>query len=77
MSQQLIEFCTKLSQAEPFCDITSSLIQNVITLRQEIDDADENISEFLNWHDTEKGKEANLPRIEERHKEILFTEWEH
>jgi len=77
LTQQLIEFCSKLSQAEPFCDITSSLIQNVITLRQEIDDADEKISEFLNWQDTEKGKEANLPRIEEKHKEILFTEWEH
>ena len=48
----------------------------MINLRQEIDDADENISEFLTWQDTEKGREANLPRIEGRHKEILFTEWE-
>ena len=49
LSQQLNEFCTKLTQAEPFCDITSSLIQDMITLRQEIDDANERISEFLTW----------------------------
>jgi len=73
LSQQLNNFCTKLTQIEPFIDITSSLIRDIVTLRQEIDDADERISEFLTWQDTKKGREANLPRIEERLKEILFT----
>ena len=73
LSQQLNEFYLKLEQAEPLCKITSSLIYEAVTLRQEIDDADDKISQFLSWQDTEQGRKANLPRIEEKHKEILFV----
>ena len=76
LSQQLNEFCLKLAQFEPLCEITSSLIDEAVILRQEIDDADDKISEFLSWQDTKQGRKASLPRIEERHKEILFAEWE-
>ena len=76
LSQQLNEFCLKLTQIEPLYEITSSLIDKSVTLRQEIEDADDKIFEFLSWQDTEQGRKANLPRIEERHKEILFMEWE-
>ena len=58
------------------CEATSSLIDKSVTLRQEIENADDKISEFLSWQDTEQGRKDNLPRIEERHKEILFMEWE-
>ena len=53
LSQQLNEFFQKLTQIEPLCEITSSLIDKSVTLRQEIDDADDKISEFLSWQDTE------------------------
>ena len=76
LSQKLNELCQKMAQVVPLCEITSSLIDEVVTLRQEIDDADEKIYEFLSWQDTEQGRKANLPRIEEIHKEILFAEWE-
>ena len=76
LSQQLNELCQKLAQNEPLCEITSALIDEGINLRLEFDDANEKISKFLSWQDSEQGKNANLPRIEERHKEILFTEWE-
>ena len=52
------------------------MTDEAVTLRKEIDDDDDKISEFLSWQDTEQGRKANLPRIEERHKEILFMEWE-
>ena len=42
----------------------------------EFDNNNEKISEFISWKDSEQGKIANLPRIEEKHKEILFAEWE-
>ena len=76
LSQQLNEFCLKLTQVEPLCQITPSLIDEAVTLRKEIDDANEKISEFLSWQDIEQGRKVNLPGIEERHKEILFMEWE-
>ena len=44
--------------------------------RIEFENADEKISEFISWQDSEWGKIANIPRIEEKHKEIFFAEWE-
>ena len=63
LSQQLNEFCLQLTQIEPLCEVTSSLIDKSVTLRQEIEDADDKISEFLSWQDTEQGRKANLVRI--------------
>ena len=75
LSQQLNEFCLKLTQIEPLCEITSSLVDKSVTRTQEIEDIDYKIYELLSWQDIEQGRKANLPRIEERHKEILFMEW--
>ena len=52
LSQQLNEFCLKLTQIEPLCKITSSLIDKSVTLRKEIEDVDDKIFEFLSWQDT-------------------------
>ena len=63
LSQQLNEFCLNLTQIEPLYEITSSLINKSVTLRQEIEDFDDKISEFLSWQGTEEGRKANLARI--------------
>ena len=41
-----------------------------------MDQAEETIAAFLDWQDTDQGQAANLPRILEAHKDILFTEWQ-
>ena len=77
LSQQLNEFCLKIAEAESLCELTSSLIDEGVTLKLEFDEADEKISEFLLWQDSESGRKADLPKIMERHKEFFFAEWEH
>lgn len=76
MSQQLNEFCLKFAEAESLCELTSSLVDEGVTLKIEFDEADEKISEFILWQDSESGRKENLPNIMERHKEIIFLEWE-
>lgn len=70
------DLCEKKSQSEPLCEITSSLIDEAVNTILEFESADEKISEFITWQETEQGKIENLPRIEASHKEILFSEWE-
>jgi len=40
-----------------------------------LEQADETLTNFLKWQDTDEGQAANLPMILESHKEILFMEW--
>ena len=76
LSRQLDILCHKISRADPLCVIATSLIEKVVNTRLEFEDADEKISGFLTWQDTDEGIVANLPKIQESHKEILFAEWE-
>jgi len=48
----------------------------VIDQRSEFNDLNTNISELIEWKETEEGRIANLPDIEETHKDILFTDWD-
>lgn len=63
-----------MTQIEPLCEITSSLIDKLVTLRKEIDDADDKIFEFLSWQNIEQGRKANLPRIEKLQNQLQGTE---
>ena len=47
-------------------------MDEVVNIRIEFENADENLSEFISWQDSEQGKSENIPRIEERHKEIVL-----
>ena len=62
----------KIAQAEPLCDITTSIIDKSIDARTDLEQADETLTNFLDWQDTDEGQVANLPKILESHKEILF-----
>jgi len=72
---QIKLLCQQIAQAEPLCELTISINERVEKARNELDQAEEVITAFLNWQDSEQGKEANLPKISETHKDILFTEW--
>ena len=52
------------------------MIEKSVDARLELDKADERLTNFLSWQDSKEGMAANLPRIQESHKEILFFEWE-
>ena len=57
-------------------DLTTSIGEKLEKARTDLDQADETLTNFLEWQDTDQGQVANLPKILESHKEILFTEWQ-
>lgn len=67
--------CQQITQAKPSCDLTTSIGEKSEKARTDFDQADETLTNFLEWQDTDEGQAANLPKILESHKEILFTEW--
>jgi hypothetical protein len=73
---QIKLLCQQIAQAEPLCELMASINKQVEKARTELDQAEETIVAFLDWQDSEQGKAANLPRILETHKDILFTEWQ-
>lgn len=75
-SQKFDILCHNMSLAVPLCDISVSMIEKLVDARLELEKADERLSNFLSWQDSKEGKAANLPRIQESHKEILFSKWE-
>jgi len=68
--------CQKIAQAEPLCDIVESITNKSINARTDFEQAEETLTDFLEWQDTDEGQAANLPKILESHKEILFMEWQ-
>ena len=52
------------------------MIDKSVDARLELEKADESLAKFLSWQDSNEGKAANLRRIQESHKGILFSEWE-
>lgn len=71
---QIKLLCQKIVQAEPLCDLTTSLCDKSIDARIDLEQADETLTNFLEWQDTDKGQATGLPKILEPHKEILFME---
>lgn len=72
---QIKLLCQQIAQAEPLCELTTSINEQVEKARDDLNQADEAITAHLEWQDSNSGKTANLPRILEVHKDILFTEW--
>ena len=72
---QMKLLCQKITQAKPLCDLVASISEKVEKARTDLDQAEETLTNFLEWQDSDKGQAANLPRILESHKEILFIEW--
>ena len=73
---QIRLLCRQLIKAETLCETSTAVCEQIEKTRGELDHAEETISEYLEWQDSEEGKAANLPQICETYKNILFTEWE-
>lgn len=71
---QLIMLCHKIYLVEPLCEITTSIVDKSIDARQDFEQADETLTNFLAWQDSSQGQATNQPKILETHKDILFLE---
>jgi len=67
--------CQQISQAEPLFELTTSINEQVEKARDDLNQADEAITAYIEWQDSKSGKASDLPRILEVHKDILLTEW--
>ncbi len=76
LSQQQEEMVRKISQWREFCEISDKITSQVVELRNDYDQANKRITEYLAWQNDEEGKRAGAPKINENHKELLFNKWD-
>jgi len=60
----------------PYCEINDKLTSQVVDMRLENDEIHKMISDFITWQESEDGKKTDLMKLEESHKDILFTDWD-
>ena len=46
---QIRLLCHEIAQVEPLCDITTSIINKSVDARQDLEQADETLTDFLTW----------------------------
>lgn len=74
--QQQEELGRKISQWSHYCELTDKITNQVVDLQSDYDQSDRRVTEYLAWQDEDEGKRANAPRINENHKEFLFSKWD-
>ena len=65
-----------MSHIAPYLITSDQWTDKTIYERIEFNDLHTRISDFIEWQETKEGRRANLPEIEETHKDILFTDWD-
>ena len=65
-----------MSHVTPYMITNDQLTDKEIDQITKFNDLNTKISEYIEWQETEEGRSANLPEIEETHKDILFTDWD-
>ena len=68
--------CQRISQWNSYCEISDKITNQVVDLRHNYDLIDKRVTEYLAWQETEEGKRAGAPIINDNHKEILFNKWD-
>ena len=74
--QQQEALCQRISQWNSYCEISDTITNQVIDLRHDYDLIDKIVTEYLVWQETEEGKRAGAPIINDNHKEMLFNNWD-
>jgi hypothetical protein len=67
--------CQQLVEAEILCDTSTAVCEQIEKARSNLDQAEEDITEYIEWQDTPEGQAANFSRICVTYKDILFMEW--
>ena len=75
LSKQKDLYCQRMLHVTHYLITSDQLIDKAIDQRTEFNDLNTKISEFIEWKETEEDRRANLPEIEETHKDILFIDW--
>ena len=58
---QIRLLCQQLTDADSLCETSTAVCQQIEKARSELDQAEDTISEYLEWQDSEEGKATNLP----------------
>ena len=74
--QQQEALIQRISQWNSYCEISYKIINQVVDLRHDYDLIDKRVTEYLAWQETEEGKSAGSPIINDNHKEMLFNKWD-
>ena len=74
--QQQDILCQKISQWNSFCQESDKITNHVVELRRDYDLTNERVTNYLAWQNTEEGKRAGAPIINDIHKKMLFNNWD-
>ena len=74
--QQKEVLCQKMLQISPYCKISDMLTSQVVDMRLKSEEIHKRISDFITWQESEDGRKVGMAKLEESHKEILFTDWD-
>lgn len=66
----------KISQISPYYKTNDKLTNRVIDMRLEKDEIHKRTSDFITWQESEDERKADLPKLKESHKDIMFTDWD-
>ena len=66
--------CQKISQISPYYKTNDKVTNQVIDPRLEYDEIHKRISDFITWQESEDGRKADLLKLEESCKDIVFTD---
>ena len=76
LSQQQEDMVRRISQWRHFCELSGKITSQVVELRNDYDQANRRVREYMTWKNDEEGKRAGAPKINENHKELLFNKWD-
>ena len=74
--QQQEALCQRISQWNSYCEISDKITNQVVELLHDYDLIDKRVTEYLAWQETEEGKRAGAPIINDNHKEMFFNRWD-
>ena len=70
------QFCQKMSHIAPYLITSDQLTDKANDQIIELNDLNTRISKFIELQEIEEGRRANMRKIGETHKEILFMDWD-
>jgi len=68
--------CEKISKWNCYRETSDKLKSQFVEMRLEYDEIFKKVFDFITWKNTEDGRKADLPKLEESHKEIVFANWD-
>ena len=74
--QQQEILCQRILQWNSYCEESDKITNQVVELRHDYDLIDKRVTEYLAWQETEEGKRAGAPIINDNHKVMLFNNWD-